>query len=317
MGQQEQALPFMSHLTELRRRLIWTVVIIAIAFFACFNYSDILYHWLIKPMHESIVLSIAPPYISFLPREKVYDLVFLAPAEAFWTHMKVALIAAIAFTAPLLFWQVWAFISPGLLKKEKRMAIPFVGVTSILFLVGVSFCFMVVLPFAMNFLLNFRTESLTPMISVEKYVDFCLKFILAFGAIFELPVIIVFLSRLGIITPQALAKNRKYSVLVAFIVAAVLTPTPDAFNQTLMAGPIIILYEIGILAARLLGRKKPVEQEEEASSQADAQKSAQTSAQKSAQKSESAEDEAEASGQTDTEGSGQDSSQDDSSVSKD
>jgi sec-independent protein translocase protein TatC len=111
----------------------------------------------------------------------------------------------------------------------------------------------------MNFLLNYKTENLTPMISVGNYVDLCLKFILAFGAIFELPVVSVFLTRMGIVTPEFLAKNRKYAVLIAFIAAAVLTPTPDAFNQTLMAVPIIILYEVGIWASRIFKKKKQTE----------------------------------------------------------
>lgn len=232
------------------------------AFLVCFNYSEIFYRWLIKPMREDIVLSLNAPYVSFAPREKIYNLVFVAPAEAFWTHMKVALIAAIVIAIPILFWQLWSFLSPGLHKKEKRMAIPFVGITSLLFIVGTSFCFIVVLPFAMNFLLNFRSESLTPMISVERYVDFCLKFILAFGAIFELPVVLVFLTRMGIVSTDVLAKNRKYAVLMAFVVAAILTPTPDAFNQTLMAVPIIVLYEAGIWSSRILGRRRQRVQEE-------------------------------------------------------
>ena len=254
----DQTAPFTLHLEELRRRLIVAFVSVTAAFLACFNYSEVLYRWLVKPMKESLVLSLREPYLSFVPREKVYDLVFLAPAEALWMHMKVALIAGLVIAMPVIFWQVWRFLSPGLHKSEKRMAIPFIFITSSLFLLGTGFCFIIVLPFAMNFLLNFRTEALTPMISVERYVDFCLKFILAFGAIFELPVVMVFLSRIGVVTPLWLAKNRKYAVLVAFIVAAVLTPTPDAFNQTLMAVPIIVLYEAGIWSARILGRRDAV-----------------------------------------------------------
>jgi sec-independent protein translocase protein TatC len=118
------------------------------------------------------------------------------------------------------------------------------------------FCFTIVLPFAMKFLLNYKTESLMPMLSVERYIDFCLKFILAFGVVFELPLVIIFLTRLGIVTPQTLAKNRKYAVLLAFVTAAILTPTPDAFNQTLMALPIIVLYEGGLIASRIILRGK-------------------------------------------------------------
>jgi sec-independent protein translocase protein TatC len=258
-----QKAPFTLHLEELRRRLVISFLSVTVAFLACFNYSETLYRWLVKPMKENLVLSLQEPYLSFVPREKVHELVFLAPAEAFWMHMKVSLIAGLVIAMPVVFWQAWAFMSPGLHKKEKKMAIPFVLVTSLLFLAGTAFCFIIVLPFAMNFLLNFRTESLTPMISVERYVDFCLKFILAFGVIFELPVVMVFLSRMGVVTPAWLASNRKYAVLVAFIAAALLTPTPDAFNQTLMAVPIMVLYEGGIWSARLLGRRKPLEEKQD------------------------------------------------------
>ncbi len=134
--------------------------------------------------------------------------------------------------------------------------IPFIFFATSLFLVGALFCFGIVLPFAITFLLGYKTQNIAPMLSVGSYVDFCLKFILAFGIIFELPLVIVFLTKIGIVTPKTLAKNRKFAVLFAFIAGAILTPTPDAFNQTLMAVPIIILYEIGILFSRLMYRKR-------------------------------------------------------------
>ena len=133
---------------------------------------------------------------------------------------------------------------------------PFIFSSTILFLAGALFCFVIILPFAMTFLLGYKTGSLTPMISVGSYVDFCMKLILAFGAIFELPLAIIFLAKLGIVSPAGLAKNRKYAILLSFVAAATLTPTPDAFNQTLMAVPIIILYEIGILLSMIIYRKK-------------------------------------------------------------
>ncbi len=125
-----------------------------------------------------------------------------------------------------------------------------------MFVLGSAFCFLVVLPFAMTFLLGYKTGTLVPMLSVGSYVDFCLKFILAFGAIFELPLVLIFLTRLGVVTTKSLARNRKYAILFAFIAAALLTPTPDAFNQMLMAVPIIILYEAGILLSMLFARRR-------------------------------------------------------------
>jgi len=156
---------------------------------------------------------------------------------------------------PIILHQLWKFLSPGLLKKEKKYVGPFVVSATLLFLLGAGFCMLFVLPFAMSFLLTYKAESMAPMLSVGSYVDFCLKFILAFAAVFELPVVVVFLTRMGLVTPKTLAKKRKYAILAAFIIAAMLTPTPDFFNQTLMAGPLIILYEVGIVCARIFGKK--------------------------------------------------------------
>ncbi|HDZ84412.1 MAG TPA: twin-arginine translocase subunit TatC, partial [Nitrospirae bacterium] len=206
-----------------------------------------------------VSFSIHNPFIFFSPGANPdLKLVFIAPAEAVWMHIKISFISAFIVSSPIIFYETWGFIAPGLLEKERKYAIPFVFTTTFLFLLGSLFCFIIVLPFAMNFLLTYKTENLQPMISVGNYIDFCLKFILSFGAIFELPVVIVFLTRMGIVTPETLAKNRKYSVLVAFILGAILTPTPDAFNQTLMAVPIIVLYEAGILASKIFKKKKPV-----------------------------------------------------------
>ncbi|RJR19427.1 MAG: twin-arginine translocase subunit TatC [Nitrospiraceae bacterium] len=254
--------PLTEHLGELRNRILTSLIAVVIAFGVCFYYSENIFSILTSPLHYTLEFSLDNPYISFIPSQKPdINLVFLAPAEALWMHMKIAFISALIICSPLIFFEVWRFIAPGLLSKEKKYALPFIITTTFLFLIGALFCFIIVLPFAMNFLLNYKTENLQPMISVDKYVDFCLKFIMAFGAIFELPVILVFLTRMGIVTNEFLAKNRKYAVLIAFVVAALLTPTPDAFNQTLMAVPIIILYEAGIWASRIFNRKKKPEGE--------------------------------------------------------
>ncbi|MEW6600171.1 MAG: twin-arginine translocase subunit TatC [Nitrospirota bacterium] len=254
--------PLTEHLGELRNRIFVSLIAVVITFGVCFYYSEYIFSVLISPLKYTLEFSSASPYISFVPSKSPgINLVFLAPAEALWMHMKIAFISALIICSPLIFFEVWRFVAPGLLSKEKKYALPFIFTTTFLFLIGALFCFIIVLPFAMNFLLNYKTENLQPMISVDKYVDFCLKFIMAFGAIFELPVILVFLTRMGIVTNEFLAKNRKYAVLIAFIVAAVLTPTPDAFNQTLMAVPIIILYEAGIWASRLFNKKKKTEED--------------------------------------------------------
>jgi len=250
-------MPFLNHLDELRKRLFVSFIAIIICFLGAFHFSEFIFKVLLLPMNNDIQFLTHYPFVTFIEKEGVQQsLVFLAPAEALWAHFKIAMIAGVIIAMPILFQQLWKFISPGLDHKEKRYAMPFIVFASGMFLFGALFCFVIVLPFAMKFLLTYKTESMTPMISVERYIDFCLKFILAFGVVFELPLVIVFLARLGIVTPKTLAKYRKYAVLVAFIVAAVLTPTPDAFNQTLMAAPIIVLYEAGIIAARIFVRGK-------------------------------------------------------------
>lgn len=248
-------LPLKEHLSELRKRILISIAVLFTAFLFIFSYSEELFNILVFPLKSEIKLDAINPYIHFIHKTPV-SLVFLAPAEAFWMHMKVSFLASFIFVLPVIFYQLWKFISPGLLAKEKKYLIPFLFSSTILFLVGALFCFFIILPFAMTFLLGYKTGSLTPMISVGSYVDFCMKLILAFGAIFELPLAIIFLAKFGIVTPGGLAKNRKYAILLSFVAAATLTPTPDAFNQTLMAVPIIILFEIGILLSRFIYRKK-------------------------------------------------------------
>ncbi|OGW78695.1 MAG: twin arginine-targeting protein translocase TatC, partial [Nitrospirae bacterium RIFOXYB2_FULL_43_5] len=175
------------------------------------------------PLKYNLSFSMENPFISIIPQEKLSQttkLVFLAPAEAFWMSMKVSFVAALVLALPVIFHQLWKFISPGLLVREKKYVFPFVISATGLFVAGALFCFFMVLPFAMGFLLTYKLgDVLMPMLSVGLYVDFCLKFILAFGAVFELPIVIIFLARMGIVTAKTLAKNRKYAVLAAFILA--------------------------------------------------------------------------------------------------
>jgi sec-independent protein translocase protein TatC len=255
--------PITEHLDELRKGIITSLIVLIIGFAVCFYFSENIFRGLTLPIHAVLTVSMAKPFISYRATGNPgIDLVFLAPAEALWMHFKISFISGAIVSSPVIFHQIWKFISPGLLEREKKYALPFVAITTFLFLIGAVFCFVIVLPFAMNFLLTYKTENIKPMLSVGKYVDFCLKFIIAFGAIFELPVVVVFLTKLGIVSTEFLAKNRKYAVLIAFILAAFLTPTPDAFNQTLMAVPIIVLYETGILVSRILSRKADRENRE-------------------------------------------------------
>ncbi|MBI3378274.1 MAG: twin-arginine translocase subunit TatC [Nitrospirae bacterium] len=257
---ESERMPLIEHLGELRKRITISLTALLIAFMVAFNYSEELFKSIMFPLKYTLSFSVKNPFISIIPQEKLsrtMKLVFLAPAEAFWMSMKVAFVAGLALALPVIFHQLWKFISPGLLAREKKYVLPFVISATALFMAGAAFCFFIVLPFAMGFLLTYNVGAvLMPMLSVGQYVDFCLKFILAFGAVFELPIVIIFLTRMGIVTTKTLAKNRKYAILIAFIIAAVLTPTPDMFNQTLMAIPMIVLYEVGILVSRIFVRGK-------------------------------------------------------------
>jgi sec-independent protein translocase protein TatC len=248
VGADEQGrMSFFEHLAELRTRIIWSLVPAGIGLF--------------------IALYFTTPVMRWLSRHLKAELVFTTPTEAFWTYMKVAMIMGLFIAMPVILWNVWAFVAPGLHKHERKYAAPFVIVGSLLFIAGGAFALFVIIPFAITFLVSFGQEQgLKPMITVSSYIDFILKFTLAFGVVFELPVVITLLSLVGIVTPQFLSKNRKYAILINFIIAAILTPTPDIVNQSLMAGPLIILYEVGIICARMVGRKKvkPVAVEEPA-----------------------------------------------------
>ena len=244
--EQERALgkmSFMEHLGELRTRIVWALGSAAVGLVIAFFVTDPAMRFISRPLAKMHT-----------------ELVFTTPTEAFWTWMKVAMVLAIFISMPALLYQVWKFVSPGLHKHEKKYAAPFIIVGSLLFLIGGAFAMLVIIPYASTFLVTFGQEKgWKPMITVASYTDFVIKFALAFGLVFELPVVITVLALIGVVTPQFLSKNRKYAILINFIVAAVLTPTPDMINQTLMAGPLCILYEVGIICARLAVRKRKVQ----------------------------------------------------------
>ncbi len=253
---EELRLPFFGHLEELRKRIIYSLLLIAVGFVICFSYSETILKVLMMPMNAKLHFQASFPFFTFVPNAVERKLHFTKLIESFWVHMKIGLIAGIILMFPLLAYQAWKFVAPGLVPKERRYAGYFVFFSTGFFAMGILFCFLVLLPVAVTFLLGYKTESLIPIITINEYIDFILKFLLASGAVFELPLIIVLLSRVGIVSPDWLAKRRKYAFLVSFILGAMLTPTPDAFNMTLMSLPIYLLYEVGILVARLFGKKK-------------------------------------------------------------
>jgi sec-independent protein translocase protein TatC len=244
MADDDGKMPFMEHLGELRTRIMRSLIALLIGLAIAFPFSQTAVDWLARPIQKS-----------------GNTLVFLAVTEAFWVQMKVALFLGLFIAAPAILWQVWRFVEPGLHRHEKKYAMPFVIIGSLLFIGGGAFSLLVVTPNAIAFLLSYARPGLQPMISIGNYVDFLVKFTLAFGAVFEVPLAMTLVARMGLVSPKAFAKNRKYAILGAFIAGAILTPTPDMVNQSLMAGPIILLYEIGIVAARIFGRaRKPAPQ---------------------------------------------------------
>jgi sec-independent protein translocase protein TatC len=236
----ESRMSFMEHLGELRTRLMRSLLALLVGLGIALPFSQQIMDYLAKPA-----------------RDTNHNLVFLSLTEAFWVQMKIGLIVGLFVASPAVLWQVWRFISPGLHVHEKKYAAPFVIIGTLLFIGGGAFSLKVVTPFAIQFLLSYERPGLQAMISIGNYIDFLLKFTVAFGAVFELPLVLTILARLGVVSPATLAKNRKYAILGAFIAGAVLTPTPDMFNQTLMAGPLILLYEVGILCARIFGKRAP------------------------------------------------------------
>ena len=234
----DDKMPFLEHLGELRTRIMRSLFWLLGGLVIAFPFSERIVDWLARPVTKL-----------------GYKLVFTAPAEAFWVQMKVAMIVGLFISSPGILYQVWAFIAPGLHPHEKKYAAPFVIVGSLMFIAGGAFSLFVVTPYALNFLLGYARPGLKPMITIQNHIDFLLKFTLAFGAVFELPLALTLLARMGVVNARMLARNRKYAILGAFVTGAILTPTPDAFNQALMAGPLILLYEVGIICARIFGRR--------------------------------------------------------------
>ena len=250
---------FWSHLDELRRRLLHTVVWVAIGFGICFAFSEEILGLLLLPMNSSILFQTTAPFFHFEPHATKQALYFTTLTEPFMSHLKIGFIAGIILVIPAILAQVWIFLSPGLLPHERKYAGQFVVFSTLFFAFGVLFCFFVLLPVAIPFLVTYKTEHLQPIIKIGDYIDFTLKFMLASGAVFELPLIMVLLGRMGILTTHVLTRFRKYAFLVSFFIGALLTPTPDVFNMTLMSVPIYLLYELGILGVRLFGRRRKPE----------------------------------------------------------
>jgi len=231
---------FLEHLEELRKRLLRSVFAIGVAFALCLSYAKQILEFFIRPIRP------------FLGEAKP---VYLDLTEPFLLYMKVAFLGALFLAAPIVLYQVWAFIQPGLYPTERRYAVPFVLLATIFFVMGGAFGYEVAFPIACRFLLG-MAEGFTPALRVSSLFAFESKMILGMALVFELPTVVCFLSRLGLITAGFLWRNFKYAVLAIFVLAAVITPTPDVVTQCIFAGPMILLYLFGILVAHVCGRER-------------------------------------------------------------
>ncbi|MDR3362048.1 MAG: twin-arginine translocase subunit TatC [Desulfovibrio sp.] len=234
-------MPLMEHLNELRVRLTRCCIAVGLAFFACWA--------VVEPIFDALV----SPLLAVLPDKS--SAMYTTLPEGFFTRMYIAFIVGIFLASPVIFYQIWRFIAPGLYEEEKRFILPIAVVSAVFFLGGGCFCYFIVFPYAFSFFVSFATESIVIMPKISEYLDFVLKLTLAFGLIFEMPLFSFFLARMGVVTAAMMRKTRRYAILVIFIVAAILTP-PDVVSQLLMACPMIMLYELSILVAAAFGRGK-------------------------------------------------------------
>jgi len=232
---------FLEHLEELRVRLIHSLLSLLVGFLICWGFREQIFHFLTDPMR------VAFPEIRFIYTE---------PAEALMLYMKMSFFVGIFVAAPYLLYQVWAFISPGLYKHEKAYAIPFIGFGSLFFAGGAAFGHFVLFRVTFRFLGEFGGADMEFLPKISEYYSFYSWFLLALGIVFQLPVLIFVLARIGLVTPGFLLRHFKYAVLAAFVVSAVITPTADIVTQSLLAGPMLVLYLVGVIVAWLFGRPR-------------------------------------------------------------
>ncbi|MCP4654303.1 MAG: twin-arginine translocase subunit TatC, partial [bacterium] len=236
----------MDHLDELRRRLFRAIGAFLLAFLICWSFAGRIYEFLAQPIYR------------ILPEDT--KLVFLGITDPFLVYVKVAALAGIFLASPVVLYQLWAFVAPGLYRRERRMATPFIFFGTLLFLAGGAFAYYVAFPFAVDFLLGLG-EQFQPTLTINRYLSFLMTVVLGLGVMFELPTLIFLLSRLGLVTPGFLLRHFRWAVLVIFIVAAIITPTPDVINLCIFAVPTILLYLLGVGVAALYGPRRETEDE--------------------------------------------------------
>ena len=237
---------FLDHLDELRKRLIVSISAIGVGFLVCWSFSSRIYDFLAVPITENLSGS---------------KLAFTNPTDPFTIYMKVALLAGVFLASPVVLTQIWFFISPGLYAREKKFALPFVFSTSILFVLGGAFAYYIALPMSLKFLINMGS-SFQPMVTITEYLDLILTVILGCAVIFQIPVLIFFLTIFGIVNARFLLRNLRYAILIIFVIAAVLTPTSDIPNMLIFSTPMLLLYLVGIVVSWIFGRKRKKKSEE-------------------------------------------------------
>jgi sec-independent protein translocase protein TatC len=236
------------HIADLRKRLVISTLTVVAMFFVCFTFYEPILNWMMVPIE------------AVLPKNS--HMVAVEIQETFFTALKVAFFAGFVASLPVIFWQLWLFLAPGLYDHEKKLVVPFVFFATLMFLIGASFAYYVVVPFGFEFLVNFGSAVVTVLPSIGKYVGFFTKLLVGFGIAFELPVITFFLAKIGLVDDKMLKDFFRYAVVIIFIVAALLTP-PDVLTQFLMAGPLILLYGISIYVAKVFNPAAKEEDEEE------------------------------------------------------
>jgi sec-independent protein translocase protein TatC len=232
---------FLEHLEDLRKRLFLSFISIFIAVLPAYAFSKDIYRFLARPLTQ------------FLPEGQ--PMAFLKLTEPFMLYIKVSFITALFAVSPFIFYQVWKFVAPGLYQKEKKYVFPFVTFTSIFFMGGAAFSYYVAYPFACKFFLDLGADF-KAVITVDEFFGLTIKMLLGVGLVFEMPTLIFFLSRMGIVTSKWMVKNFKYAVLAIFVISAVITPSPDMVNQLILAVPMLVLYGLSILVALLFGRER-------------------------------------------------------------
>lgn len=242
--------PFTEHLGELRDRLVRSFIAVGIGFVAAYFFKEKLFEILVAPLMKA------------MGGNTNTQMIFTGLPEAFFTYLKVSLLTGIMLATPVLFYEFWMFVSPGLYRTEKKYFLPIVFLSVFFFIVGSSFGYFIVFPYGFKFFLGFATDTIHAMPSMKEYLSFASKMLLAFGFVFELPLVLTFLARMGLVTVPFLKKNRKYALLLFFVGAALITP-PDVVTQVMMALPLMILYEISIIGARVFGKKKSEEIDED------------------------------------------------------